>query len=78
MTELTPLLPVHFILADINKSVLDEASIELLLRQVRHSTSVRLSGLGHLIAQESPIDTAKAIRIFLNKTYAVGIKFGKL
>lgn len=73
-------LPVHFILADIGKSVLDEESLRLTLEEIiPHSSSVRIEDVGHLLVQEKPKRTAEEIARFLRRLYpATGRKVGKL
>ncbi|GAA6060001.1 hypothetical protein JCM10212_001159 [Sporobolomyces blumeae] len=65
-------LPVHFVVADENRSVLPQWNIdELLERQVKHATSSRVEGAGHLVVHEQPQRTAKCIGDFLKATYSV-------
>lgn len=78
LSSLPPSLPVHFILADKNRSQLSEDHIEKMLARVRHSTHTRIAGAGHLVAQEQPAKTGKAIADFLRKTYTVGRRAARL
>lgn len=67
--DLTPSLPVHFLLADVGRSVLDEPSIEHMLTRVPHATHTRVEGAAHLIAQEKPRETAEGIAKVLRRLY---------
>ncbi|GAA5925858.1 alpha/beta fold hydrolase [Sporobolomyces koalae] len=72
LASLPPVLPVHFVWADENRSVLKESNIEQICkRQVPHSTMSRVEGAGHLIVHEKPRLTAQRIGEFLKKTYSV-------
>jgi pimeloyl-ACP methyl ester carboxylesterase len=62
-------LPVHFVFADVGRSVLSEDEILKMLRFVPHATTARVEGAGHLIAQEKPAGTASEIVKFLRRVY---------
>lgn len=66
---ITPSLPVHFLLADVGRSVLDEPSIAQTLAQIPQATHARVEGAGHLIAQEKPKETAEGIARVLRRLY---------
>lgn len=61
LTALRADLPVHFILADVGRSVLPEIGIAALLGQVPHATHTRVEGAGHLVAQERPGEVGRVV-----------------
>ncbi|GAA5978125.1 hypothetical protein JCM5350_007404 [Sporobolomyces pararoseus] len=74
-------LPVHWIWAEENRSVLPEFNIRQLVEErVPHSTMSRVEGAGHLIVHEKPKETARLIGNFLKKTYpsSTNIRVAKL
>ncbi|GAA5877563.1 hypothetical protein JCM8547_007732 [Rhodosporidiobolus lusitaniae] len=70
LVSLPPTLPVHFIFADVNRSVLSE-DIILHIRNtaVPHATVSRVKGAGHLVVHEKPEETARLIKEVLERTY---------
>jgi pimeloyl-ACP methyl ester carboxylesterase len=62
-------LPVHFLLADINRSVLPETAIVETVAQISHATTSRLKGAGHLLVQEDPKGTARVLGEVLEKWF---------
>lgn len=67
-------LPVHFILADLNRSVLPESAIVETLAQIPHATSSRLGGAGHLLVQEDPKGMARVVLEVFEKWYPLQLK----
>ncbi|GAA5981685.1 hypothetical protein JCM11641_004214 [Rhodosporidiobolus odoratus] len=63
-------LPVHFIFADSNRSVLPEENIDYILgTAVPHASASRVKGAGHLVVHEKPEETARLIGEFVERTY---------
>ncbi|BGP16575.1 hypothetical protein JCM10213_000513 [Rhodosporidiobolus nylandii] len=70
LSSLPSTLPVHFIFADSNRSVLSEDIIDYIIgRAVPHASAARVKGAGHLVVHEKPDETARLIQAFLERVY---------
>ncbi|GAA5820525.1 hypothetical protein JCM11251_003029 [Rhodosporidiobolus azoricus] len=71
LSTLPSALPVHFLMADIDRSVLSEDLINHLVKEaVPHATLSRVTGAGHLVVHEKPVETGKMIAEVLQTTYS--------
>lgn len=69
LSTLPPTLPVHFVLADVDRSVIPKEQVKKVVGRVKHATETRIGGAGHLIAQEKPRELAEAIAECLGRWY---------
>lgn len=67
LSQISPSLPVHYVLADVGRSVLNEEQIKFTIENVPLRSVTRIAGAGHLIPMEKPRELAKAIEKILRE-----------